>query len=135
MTVDEAGAAWACSRLGFFSAFQCQEDGSGCGRSGSGCVHSLSAGHEQDGQAADDRQDHGDDDQDGLGQRGAAALLRFGAHSVDLAALAVVILPAPERREAGQTASDGVRDGTRADTHVHTGSCRPSMYLQLPYTQ
>lgn len=124
-----------CSCLGFFSAFQCQEDGSGCGRSESGCVHSLSTGHEQDGQAADDRQDHGDDDQDGLGQLGAAALLRLGAQRVDLAALAVVILPAPERREAGQTASDGVRGGTHANTHVHTGSCRPSMYLQLPCTQ
>lgn len=61
------------------------------------CTHSLSTGHEQDGQAAEDREDHGDDDQDGLGLPGAVALVPPGAQnqSRDLAALAVVSLPAP----------------------------------------
>lgn len=73
-------------------------------------MHSLSTGHEQDGQAADDRQDHGDDDQDGLGQLAAAAgtaataLVHGGAQGVDLAALAVIILPASESRGASGSA-------------------------------
>lgn len=107
----------------------CQEAGCGCGR----CVHSLGTGHEQDGQAADGRQHHGDDDQNGLGQLSAAAPIRPGTQRVDLTALAVIILPAPERRgtEASETESQARRAG-RAHTHVHTGSCRPSMDLQLP---
>lgn len=62
-------------------------------------MHSLSVGHEQDGQAADGQQDHADDDLDGLGQPGAAALTRNGKEDVDLAALAVIILPASVDRK------------------------------------
>lgn len=65
------------------------------------CEHSLSTGHKQDGQAADDRQDHGDDDQDGLGQLSAAPIIAFGTQRVDLAALAVVIPPTSVSRGNG----------------------------------
>lgn len=65
-------------------------------------IYSLSTSHEQDGDAADDRQDHSDDHQNRLRQLGVAALIGcFFARlqSLDAAALAVVTLHASERKE------------------------------------
>ena len=87
------GAACVCVCV-CLHGFGWQQGCRGCGR----CVHSLSTGYEQDGQAAEGRQDHGEDDQDGLGQLGAAALILPGTQRVDFTTLAVIILPASERR-------------------------------------
>lgn len=78
--------------------------------------YSLSAGHEQDGQAADDRKDHGNNHQNHLRQLAAAASIRLVFHrlqGLDPAALAVVALHASvEEEEEEETAW---RVGTAAE--------------------
>lgn len=59
--------------------------------------YSLGAGHEQDGQAANDRQDHGNDDQNHLRHLAATLLIRRVFHrlqGLDPAAFTVIALHA-----------------------------------------
>lgn len=88
------------------------------------CAHSLSTGHEQDGQAAEDREDHGDDDQDSLGQPGAAALVPLGFQNQSLAALAEVSLPAPgESKRVRPEERGGVGGGGGVGAWGQTLTC------------